>query len=108
MLDRLDRKDRMRLMRFVCSFAWADLEVRPEERDFVGKMVTRLTLDEEDRKKVQAWLDIPPAPDDIDPTLVPPAHREIFLDAIRGVITADGEVAQEEYENFRLFQDLMG
>ena len=77
MLDRLDRRDRMRLMRFVCSFAWADLEVRPEEREFVRAMVARLALDDDERKKVQCWLDHPPELESVDPTLVPAAHRRV-------------------------------
>jgi uncharacterized tellurite resistance protein B-like protein len=107
MLDRLDRRERLRLMKFVCSFAWADLEVQPEEREFVAKMITRLTLDSEDREQVEGWLRVPPSPEAVDPTQVPPGHREVFLDAVRGVIAADGEITSEELENFRLFQDLL-
>jgi uncharacterized tellurite resistance protein B-like protein len=108
MLDRLARNERMRLMKFVCSFAWADLEIHPEERAFIKRMVSQLTFDEDDREKVQGWLEVPPDLESIDPTLVPPAHREAFLEAIRGVIEADGVVVAEEYENFRLFRDLVG
>jgi uncharacterized tellurite resistance protein B-like protein len=107
MLDRLDRSERMRLMKFVCSFAWADLEIRPEERDFIRKMVTRLALDEEEEEAVQAWLDLPPDPESIDPTMVPAAHRRVFIEAIEGIIASDGEIAPEETENFRLFHDLV-
>jgi hypothetical protein len=107
MLDRLDRRDRMRLIRFVCSFAWADLEVRPEEREFVHAMVVRLALDDDERKKVQGWLDHPPEPESVDPTLVPPAHRRVFLEAIEGVIVADGGIAPAEVESFRIFRDLV-
>jgi uncharacterized tellurite resistance protein B-like protein len=107
MIERLERSDRLRLMKFVCSFAWADLEIRPEEREFIAGMVNRLTLDEEDREKVQGWLELPPSPESIDPTQVPIAHRKVFIDAIRGVISADGEVSPEELESFRLFQDLV-
>ena len=107
MLELLERSDRLRLMKFVCSFAWADLEIRPEEREFIAGMVNRLTLDAEDREKVQDWLELPPAPESIDPTRVPIAHRKIFVDAIRGVIAADGEISSEELESFRLFQDLV-
>jgi len=28
-MDHLTRDDRLRLVKFVCSFAWADLEIRP-------------------------------------------------------------------------------
>jgi uncharacterized tellurite resistance protein B-like protein len=107
MLDRLDRRERMRLMKFVCSFAWADLEIRPEEREFIRKMVTRLALDDEEGDQIRAWLDLPPAPESVDPTLVPSAHRRVFIEAIKGVIAADGEIAPEELENFQLFHDLV-
>jgi hypothetical protein len=108
MLDQLNRRERLRLMKFVCSFAWVDLEVQPEERDFVEDMVDRLTMDAEDRELVQGWLQQPPEPESVDPTTVPPAHRQIFLDAVRGVIEADGKVVPEEYESFRIFEDLLG
>jgi len=108
MLDLLDRRERMRLMKFVCSFAWADLEIRPEERAFVRDMIARLALDGDEGEKVRGWLEVPPAPESVDPTLVPAAHRQVFLDAIKGVIAADGEIAPEEIENFRLFHDLAG
>ena len=38
-LSNLDREERLRLMKFVCSFAWADLEVADQERSFVHKMM---------------------------------------------------------------------
>jgi uncharacterized tellurite resistance protein B-like protein len=107
MLDRLDRGERMRLMKFVCSFAWADLEIRPEERAFIRKMVARLALDGDDGEEVRGWLDLPPTPESVDPTLVPAAHRRVFIEAIKGVIAADGEIAPEEVESFRLFHDLV-
>ena len=108
MLDRLDRRERMRLMKFVCSFAWADLEVCPEEREFVRDMIARLTLDEAERAKVQGWLDVPPEPESVDPTLVPPEHRRVFIEAIEGVIASDGRITHEERESFRIFRDLVG
>jgi len=107
MLDRLDRRERMKLMKFVCSFAWADLEIRPEEREFIRKMVIRLALDEEEEEEVQAWLDLPPEPESIDPTTVPSAHRRVFIETIEGIIASDGKIAPEEIENFRLFHDLV-
>ena len=38
-LSQLDLEERLRLMKFVCSFAWADLEIQDEERTMVGKMI---------------------------------------------------------------------
>ena len=106
-LDQLDRRERLSLMKFVCSFAWADLEVRPEERAFVARMVERLGLDAEDALKVRGWLEVPPAPDSIDPTQIPRAHRQLFVDAVEGVIRSDGEVAREERENLELLTELL-
>ena len=46
MLDALDREDRLQLMRFVCSFAWADLEVTAREREFRRALLYRPQLPE--------------------------------------------------------------
>jgi uncharacterized tellurite resistance protein B-like protein len=107
MLDRLNQRERMRLMKFVCSFAWADLEIRPEERDFVKNLVGRLELDEEEQAKVRGWLDVPPEIELVDPTLVPHEHRRIFLEEIEGIIESDGEIAPEERESFRILEALI-
>jgi uncharacterized tellurite resistance protein B-like protein len=106
-LGALDRAERMRLMRFVCSFAWADLEIRPEERSFVARMISRLDLDRGESRLVEAWLDVPPEPEAVDPTLVPLEHRKLFVESVEGMILADGEVSPEERENLTLFQRLL-
>jgi len=95
-------------MKFVCSFAWADLEVRPEERVFIARMIRGLDLDRDEEIKVHGWLDVPPSPDAVDPTTVPAPHRRFFLEAIEGVIASDGQVTAEEAENFELFRQLLG
>jgi tellurite resistance protein len=94
-------------MKFVCSFAWADLEIRPEERSFVAQLVGRLDLDRGEAHQVAAWLELPPEPEAIDPTLVPLAHRKLFLESVEGVIRADGEISPEERENLTLFKHLL-
>ena len=99
MLDSLDREDRLQLMRFVCSFAWADLEVTSEERDFIVQLVDRLELDDEERKEVAQWLEVPPPADDLDPADIPREHRELFLDAARAMIISDGDVDDVEGGN---------
>ncbi len=107
MLDQLDREERLQLMKFVCSFAWADLRIRPEERAFVQRTVRLLQLDSAERAAVEGWLEVPPSPESIDPTSISPTHRKLFLAAIEGVIHSDGEVADEERENFELLQELL-
>jgi hypothetical protein len=107
MLSSLDREDRLRLMKFVCSFAWADLEIQAEERQFVGRMVDKLGL-EADRERIDRWLERPPAPEEVDPTQVPREHRELFLEAIRGLISADNVIDENEAVNLELFEQLLG
>ncbi len=103
----LDRPSRLKLMQFVCSFAWADLEVRSGERAFVAELVRKLDLDEFERDLVKAWLEIPPPPEAVDPGLIPREHRKLFLEEIEGVIVSDGEVAPEERENLALLRELL-
>ena len=107
MLEELNRKQRLNLMKFVCSFAWADLQVRAEERVVVSRLVERLGLEPDEQEKVKGWLEVPPPPDAIDPITIPKAHRAIFLEAVEGVVRADGIVAPEERENLELLTDLL-
>jgi hypothetical protein len=93
-------------MRFVCSFAWADLEIQPEERAFIADLMGRLELDAEDRLQVNRWLELPPRPEEIDPTRVPLEHRRLFVTSIKGVIAADGEITDEERSALELFKQL--
>ena len=103
----LSREERLLLMEFVCSFAWADLEVKPEERDLVAKLIRRLELDDDEAEQVNQWLDTPPPLDDLDPARVPRAHRVKFLRAVESMVTVDGEVSPEERESLIIFAQLI-
>ena len=107
MREELDGRQRLQLIKFVCSFAWADLEVRAEERSFVSGLMERLELDAKERRQVRRWLERPPKPESVDPMSIPAAHRKRFLDAIEGVIAADGDVSVEERETLAVLQDLL-
>ena len=107
-LGKLDREDRMRLMKFVCSFAWADLEIADQERRFVQRMIERLNLKDDEKKQVMAWLELPPRVEEVDPAQVPFAHRQLFLQAAREIIAADGTISEEERENLSLLEQLLG
>jgi uncharacterized tellurite resistance protein B-like protein len=107
MLEDLEPSERLQLMKFVCSFAWADLEVRAEERSFVARLVERLELDSLERRTVQDWLERPPAPDAVDPMTIPSEHRKSFLAAIEGVVASDGEISTEERETLAVLHDLL-
>jgi uncharacterized tellurite resistance protein B-like protein len=108
MLDELSREDRLLLLKFVCAFAWTDLEVKASEKRFVRRLIARFELDHEDRAQVEQWLHVGPAPSEVDPALVPAAHRRTFLEAARAVIYADGEVDDEEREQLERLKIALG
>jgi uncharacterized tellurite resistance protein B-like protein len=108
MFEELSREDRLLLLKFVCAFAWTDLEVRDAERRFVRRLVERLQLDADDAKQVEEWLSIAPSPQSVDPARVPPAHRRTFIEAVRALIYADGEVEGEEREQFERLKAALG
>jgi uncharacterized tellurite resistance protein B-like protein len=93
---RLSREQRLLLLRFVCSFAWADARVLPEERALVARYVERLGLDDGEKAQVRAWLERPPPPESVDPAAIPAEHRSVFLHALESVISVDGDVAPVE------------
>lgn len=107
MPDRLNREDRLRLMKFVCSFAWADLEIQDAEREFVKKLVRSLELDEEEAALVEEWLEVPPPAEELDPAQIPRAHREMFLRAARATVASDGQIDENEAENLELLDALL-
>lgn len=107
MFDALDRRERLRLVEFVCSFAWADFEIQPEERDFIGRLIRRLDLAADERAQAERWLERPPRIENLDPTAIPAAHRREFVEAIEGLIGADGAVRDEEREHFEVFKQLL-
>ncbi len=107
MLRELSREERLLLLRFVCAFAWADLEVREQEREFVGRLVERLGLADDERALVEEWLEFGVPPEEVDPNRIPPRHRELFLRCARGVISVDGVVDPNEAENLALLEQLL-
>jgi hypothetical protein len=104
---KLDHEDRLRLMKFVCSFAWADLEVRDEERQFVRRLMKRLELNPAEKQQVEAWLEVPPPAEELDPAEVPRAHRQLFVDTARAMIASDGVIAANERESLDLLEMLL-
>jgi hypothetical protein len=105
-LERLSRAERLQLLRFVTSFAWADLSISAGERAFVHGLVTRLHLEPEEAIAVEGWLKVPPPVDDVDPTTIPHEHRRLFIDTVRAMLESDGRVTPEERENLSLLEQL--
>lgn len=106
-LSDMGREDRLRLMKFVCSFAWADLSVADSERSFVHKLMRKMKLEPEEKQQVEDWLDVPPRAEELDPAEIPREHRKVFLATAREMIEADGAISEEELETFALFEQLL-
>lgn len=97
----------MKLLEFVCTFAWADLRVQQPERDLIMRIVGRLGLDHRDTERVRGWLDVAPPADEVDPTAIPREHRELFLHLAEAVVEVDGRVAPVERDAIALFRGLL-
>jgi len=106
-LEDLEPEDRLLLLRFVCSFAWADLEVVQEERSFVADLVRNLALDEDEKEQVIGWLVRPPLAEEVDPLKIPLQHRQVFVDAARAVVLADHYLHPKEEELLAIFKQLL-
>lgn len=106
-MNELNKEDRLRLMKFVCSFAWADLRIDDAERKMVQKLVRKLRLNAEEKKHVEEWLELPPLAEELDPTQIPDAHKALFLQTAREMIEIDGDISDEEVENFELLEELL-
>jgi uncharacterized tellurite resistance protein B-like protein len=106
-LTQLTKDERLKLMGFVCSFAWADLEIQDDERSLVRKLVKQLELDDEETAQVEAWLEIPPRGEDVDPNDIPLEHRQLFLKVAMDMVGADGQIEPNEMENLSLLEQLL-
>jgi bacterioferritin len=99
---------KLKLIEWACAFAWADLEVQPEERALILKLMEQLQIEEpEDRKKVIQWLKRPPPVDDLDPYSIPRSAREIFVKECEEVIRADGVIKAEEAESLAILRKVL-
>jgi uncharacterized tellurite resistance protein B-like protein len=103
----LSRGECLQLLKFVCSFAWTDLKVQNAERAVVERLVRELDLEAEDSKQVQEWLAVPPRPEDVDPLDIPREHRQLFFDAARHAVEADGRVVPGERDALAIFRELL-
>lgn len=103
----LDTESRLRLVRFVCSFAWADLEVHASERALVTKLLDQFELDEDEKAQAERWLRLPPAPEEVDPTDIPVEHRQLFLNTMLQLVAADGVVDPNEMDTLAVFEKLL-
>jgi tellurite resistance protein len=106
-MTELSSEDRLRLMRFACAFAWADLEIRPEERALIRNLARSLNLSEDEVEEVNRWMVNPPLPEEVDPQDIPMAHRQMFLAAAQAMIAIDGDIDPDEMSFLDLFRNLL-
>lgn len=106
-LTTLSSHEKLRLLRFMCAFAWSDLEITDRERRFVLDVIARFGLTEEERTLATTWLDHPPAEEDLDPSEIPLDHRKLFLEAALAMVSQDGVIDAMEAEAFAVFETLM-
>ncbi len=104
---KLPGAERMKLLKFVCSFVWTDLVVAQAERDLVMRIVGHLQLTDAETRQVKQWLAVPPAIDEVDPAAIPKAHRQLFLEAAELAVKADGRVVPAERDSLAIFRDLL-
>ena len=98
---------RLKLMQFICAVAWSDLRVSGEERLFVANWIRRLQFTEAERLQVWQWLEVPPAPEEVDPADIPAEHRQLFIEAIGKLVASDQEITPEERESLSLLSQLV-
>lgn len=108
MLNQLTVEEKTRLIRFMCSFAWADLDVSERERRLIGELIRKLDLPDGIAAEAESWLDHPPSEEDLDPYDIPLEQRRLFVEAAAEIVRADGVVDIMEVENFAIFEALLG
>ena len=108
MSEKLPPDMRMKLINFICVFAWADFDIQPEEKRFILDLCSKFQVSDEDRAKVESWLEAPPDVNEVaDPTSIPLGYREIFLEEILKLIAADHKIDKEEADILRTFRDIL-
>ena len=107
MFEQLSRDERMLLLKFVCAFAWTDLTIHEGERKFVERLIERMRLSSDDRAEALAYLHVAPSPEATNAKLVPKEHRRVFVEAVRALIYADGEVDAEERDRFEKLKGML-
>ncbi|MBS2012004.1 MAG: hypothetical protein JST00_03895 [Deltaproteobacteria bacterium] len=99
--------ERLTILRFAASFLWADLEIDAREAGFFADLARELGLGPLTSDALDELLAMPPLPEDIDPTSVPPALAARVRDAALRAIASDGKVLPAEMAMFELLDELL-
>lgn len=103
----LPSADRLCILRFAATFLWADLHVDLAEHAFFLALAGELGVPRASLPTVVEMLSSPPAPDEIDPTLVSPELAGTVRDVALRAIASDGRVLAPEMELFELLDELL-
>jgi uncharacterized membrane protein YebE (DUF533 family) len=101
--DELTEAEQIELMRFLCSFAWADGEVHDTERTVLEQVLGGLTLSPEARADAQAWLSEPPDMEGFDFGAISPEKRSAFIDQAFAVAAAHDGLGAQEIRHLKMF-----
>ena len=107
MKENFTSEEKMQIMRFICTFAWADLKVVPSEKLMIERFCNTLQLDENQRKEVNSWTKRPIHPEDIDPFSIPDHLKKYILSAAKAISIVDGDFDEKEAELLELLQNLL-
>ena len=55
----------------------------------------------------EGWLETQPHPAEVDPQKIPAKHRQLFLTVLKGMVSADGVVDDEERERMELLEQML-
>ena len=104
--EELTEDERIDLMRFLCSFAWADGEVQAEERAVLERILAHSGLSRERRAAAMSWLIEPPDMEGFDFAAISPEKRSLFLDLAFEVASAHGGLAGDELRQLQMFMSV--
>jgi uncharacterized tellurite resistance protein B-like protein len=95
-MEQLNSEQRLQLMRLVCALAWVDEQVQQAELGFIAKLMFKINMPAAEMRQVKRWLEVPPEGVSADARAVPREHRQLFLDACRGLVWSDGTLTGGE------------
>ncbi len=106
-MNKLTKEETLLLLKFLCSFAWTNQEITDNERRFMGKIIRKLGLNNEETAQVYSWLEVPPSQEEVDPSKIPMSYRELFLNTVKDLLKADGPIDTQESEALALFEQIL-
>ena len=96
MLEELTVEEKLRLVRFMCAFAWADLDVSEREQALLSALIRKLDLPDEARLEAESWIEHPPDEEELDPNDIPLAQRRLFVSAATEIRRARRAIVVDE------------